>query len=166
MPHNFGVSYVYKVSTGRSRTIRDWIRKYCGSQNRRREPSSAVSSLLRASPRQVTWLLLKQPEEARLYLEELCGRSPEIASCASLAREFCRILRQRDAAAWSQWRDAASWGPLSGFVKHLCRDDAAVVAALQHPWSNGPSKGTFTASSLSNDPCMAAPNSICSACAS
>jgi transposase len=126
---------------GQSRTIRDWIRKYCGSQNQRSEQSSAVSSLLRASPRQVTWLLLKQPEEARLYIEELCSRSPEIASCASLAREFCRIIRQRDVAAWSQWRDAASFGPLSNFVKHLHRDEAAVVAALQHPWSNGPVEG-------------------------
>jgi transposase len=126
---------------GQSRTVRDWIRKYCGSQKQREQPSSAVSSPLRTSPRQVAWLLLKQPEESRPYLEELCRRSSEIALCASLAREFRRIVRQRDIAAWPQWRKAASSGPLSNFAKHLCRDEAAVLAALQHPWSNGPVEG-------------------------
>jgi transposase len=126
---------------GQSRTIRDWIRKYCGSQKQRDEPISAVSSPLRTSPRQVAWLLLKQPEESRSYLEELCRRTPEIATCASQAREFCRIIRQRDDAAWPQWREAASSGPLSNFAKRLCRDEAAVLAALQQPWSNGPVEG-------------------------
>jgi transposase len=126
---------------GQSRTVRDWIRKYCGSQKQREEPGSTVSSPLRTSPRQVAWLLLKQPEQSRLYLEELCARSPEIANCASVAREFCRIVRQRDVAAWPHWRDATSSGPLSNFARHLCRDEAAVLAALQQPWSNGPVEG-------------------------
>ena len=126
---------------GQSRTVRDWIRKYCGAQKQGEETSSAVSSPLRTSPRQVAWLLLKQPEEARTYLEELCRRAPEIAACASHAREFGRIIRQRDVAAWPLWRTAASSGPLSNFVKHLCRDEAAVLAALQQPWSNGPVEG-------------------------
>jgi hypothetical protein len=49
----------------------------------------------------------------------------------SLAREFCRIIRQRDAAAWLRWRDAAPASPLANFAKHLCRDEEAVLAALQ-----------------------------------
>jgi transposase len=57
--------------------------------------------------------LLKQPEDARSYLQELCRRSPEIATCAALAN----------------------------FAKHLCRDEKAVLAALQQPWSNGPVEG-------------------------
>jgi transposase len=85
--------------------------------------------------------LLKQPEEARLYLDELRSRSPEIDFCASLAREFCRIIRQRDSAAWAKWRDAASSGTLSAFAKHLYRDEVAVVAGLQHQCSTGPVKG-------------------------
>ena len=126
---------------GQSRTVRDWIRKYCGPQKQREQTGSAVSSPLRTSPRQVAWLLLKQPEDSRPYLEELCRRSPEIADCASMAREFCRIIRQRDVSAWPYWRDAASSGPLSNFARHLCRDEAAVLAALQQPWSNGPVEG-------------------------
>ena len=55
-----------------------------------------------------------------------------------MAREFCRIIRQRDAAAWPIWQNAASYGPLAGFANHLCRDEAAFLAALRLPWSNGP----------------------------
>jgi transposase len=40
---------------GQSRTVRDWSRKYCGSQKQREEPGSTVSSPLRTSPRQVAW---------------------------------------------------------------------------------------------------------------
>jgi transposase len=88
--------------------------------------------------------LLKQPKDARSYLQELCRRSPETATCASLAREFFRIIRQRDAVAWPGWRDAAPASPLANFVKLLCRDEKAVLAALQLPWSTAQLKGMFT----------------------
>jgi transposase len=68
-------------------------------------------------------------------------RSPEIAQCASLAREVCRLIRQRDVSAWLSWRDAAIASPLVNFAKHLRRDQAAILAALQQPWSNGPVEG-------------------------
>ena len=123
---------------GQSRIVRDWIGKHCGSQRCRAGQQPSASTPRRSSPRQVAWLLLKQPEDARSYLEELCRRSPEIATCASLAREFCRIIRQRDGSAWLRWRDAAPASPLANFAKHLCRDEEAVLAALQQPWSNGP----------------------------
>jgi transposase len=126
---------------GQSRTVRDWIRKHCGVRRRWAGQQLSVSTPPRSSPRQVAWLLLKEPEEARSYLDELYRRSPEIAICASLAREFCRIIRQRDAAAWLRWRDAAPRSPLANFAKHLCRDEEAVLAALQQPWSNGPVEG-------------------------
>jgi transposase len=126
---------------GQRRTVREWIRKHCGSRRCPSEPCRSISTLPRSSPRQVAWLLLKQPEEARSYLEELYRRSPEIATCASLAREFCRILRQRDSAAWKSWREAAIASPLARFARHLCRDEAAVLAALQYRWSNGPVEG-------------------------
>jgi transposase len=125
---------------GQRRSVRDWIRKHCESRSPTARLRSA-STPPRSSPRQVAWLLLKQPEAARSYLEKLYRRSPEIATCASLAREFCRILRQRDAAAWVSWREAATASPLARFATHLCRDEAAVLAALQYNWSNGPVEG-------------------------
>jgi transposase len=126
---------------GQSRIVREWTRKHFGSQEYPTGQPLSSSKPPRSSPRQVAWLLLKQPEEARPYLEELYRRSPEIAACASMAREFCRIIRQRDASAWLRWRDAAIASPLANFAKHLSRDEEAVLAALQHPWSNGPVEG-------------------------
>jgi transposase len=127
--------------SGQSRIVREWIKKHLGSRRRRDEQQPSISKPLRSSPRQVAWLLLKQPEDARSYTEELCRRSPEIAACASLAREFCSIIRKRDASAWPRWRDAATASPLANFAKHLCRDEQAVLAALQQHWSNGPVEG-------------------------
>jgi transposase len=127
--------------SGRSRTVRDWIKKHRGPQRCPAEQPLSATTPPRSSPRQVAWLLLKQPEEARFYWEELYRRSPEIAQCASLAREFCRLIRQHDVSAWLSWRDAAIASPLANFAKHLRRDEAAILAALQQPWSNGPVEG-------------------------
>ncbi len=127
--------------TGRPRTLRDWLRKHNGSRESPGEQKPSVPVLPRTSPRQIAWLLLKEPEDARPFLEELYRQSMEIAAGASAAREFCRIVRERDAAAWPLWRQAAASGPLAGFAKHLCRDEAAFLAALQQPWSNGPVEG-------------------------
>ena len=127
--------------TGRPRTLRDWLHKHDGSQGSPCEQPSSAPALPRTTPRQIAWLLLKEPGEARPYLEELYRQSAEIAAVSSAAREFCRMVRERDAAAWPLWRQAAITGPLAGFAKHLCRDEAAFLAALEQPWSNGPVEG-------------------------
>jgi transposase len=71
----------------------------------------------------------------------LYRRSPQIAALAQTAREFFRIIRQRDAAAWPEWQQSAANSPLAGFAKHLRRDEAAFLASLHQPWSNGPVEG-------------------------
>jgi transposase len=124
----------------RPHTLRDWMHKHYGSR-RCRQSRSRTSIPLRASPRQVAWWLLKQPEDARSYLEQLDLRSPEITRCAAMAREFFRIIRERDTVAWPAWRDATVLSPFANFTKHLCRDETAFLAALKHPWSNGPVEG-------------------------
>jgi transposase len=58
-----------------------------------------------------------------------------------MAREFVRIIRERDTVAWKKWKEDAKTSPVAGFAKHLCQDEAAVMAALQYPWSNGPVEG-------------------------
>jgi transposase len=84
---------------------------------------------------------LNESEESWPYLEELRRRSPKIATCACLARKFFRIIRQRDAAAWSHWCQAAQAGSLALFAKHLGHDEVMVLAVLQQPWSNGMMEG-------------------------
>jgi len=117
-------------------------------------------------PRQTAWSLLKEPEDARNYIAELCRRSPEIAACADLARQFVRMIRQRNAAAWPNWKDSAKSSLLASFAKHLCHDEVTLLAALQQPWSNGPVEGHVHRLKLTSAPCTAVPNSICSDCAS
>jgi len=127
---------------GRPHTVRDWISKHQRPQVCKNvQPQPAASSPPRTSPRHVAWLLLKQPDQARRYLDELVQRSPEIAQCASLSREFFRIVRERDPTAWPAWRKAAFASPLANFAKHLQRDEYALLAALQQSWSNGPVEG-------------------------
>ncbi len=120
----------------RPHTLRDWMHKHYGPRACRNPPRSRSSTPVRASPRQVAWWMLKQPDDARSYLHQLNQRSPEIARCAELAREFFRIIRQRDTANWPAWRDATAESPFANFTKHLCRDQAAFLAALQQPWEH------------------------------
>lgn len=58
-----------------------------------------------------------------------------------MAREFGRIIRERDVSARPKWQNDATASPLASFAKHLCRDESAFLAALQQPWSNGPVEG-------------------------
>ncbi len=109
-----------------------------GNSNKHQKPKTVQP---RMSPRRVTWQILKQPEQALPFLEELYSRSPEIAALAGTAREFFRIVRNHDIAAWPEWHRTATTGLLAGFAKHLCRDQAAFLAALEQRWSNGPVEG-------------------------
>ena len=120
--------------------VRHWIMQHYGRKNRsRREPLPPKPP--RISPRQVVWHIMKPSESSEGYLKELFNLSPEINACAEVAREFFRMVRTRDLSAWPKWRDSASQSLLASFAKHLCRDEAAVRAALEYAWSNGPVEG-------------------------
>lgn len=126
---------------GRPHTLRDWLQKQYGRRREHVKQQTPQPSQPRISPRKTAWQVLKQPEQAQPFLDQLYRRSPQIAALAATAREFCRIIRERDAPAWPEWRRNAAAGPLAGFAKHLCHDEAAFLAALQLPWSNGPVEG-------------------------
>jgi hypothetical protein len=102
-------------------------------------PSAKLS--IRTSPQHTTWLILKEPPSAKAYLEELYRASPEIAALAHLGREFFRLVRSRDLAAWPQWLERAKHTALRSFASSLLRDQHDVEAALTLPWSNGPVEG-------------------------
>lgn len=127
--------------TGQSPIVRRWVRSHYGSRRHRTQQQTPSSSPPPSSPRQTAWSLLKEPEDARNYVAELCRRSPEIAAGADLARQFVRMIRERNAAAWPNWKENAKGSLLASFAKHLCHDEVALLAALQQPWSNGPVEG-------------------------
>ncbi len=100
------------------------------------------------SPRSATWYLLKEQGDsataATVYAGKLLALSPEITACRELAREFHRIVRCRNAAAFDDWRsEVERMGPveLRRFANGLMTDEAAVRAALSEPWSNGRVEG-------------------------
>lgn len=128
---------------GQAASVRNWIRKYYGPRRCRAKPPLPRSPSLatRASPRHVAWLLLKEPQDARNFIEELCRRSPQIDQCARLAREFCRMIHERNVAAWPRWREETKNSVFANFAKRLAQDEAALLAALKQPWSNGPVEG-------------------------
>ncbi len=99
---------------GRPHTLRDWLHKHYGPRRERQKQPAPKPCQVRTSPRKVTWQILKQPDEAQTFLEEIYRRSPEIASLAATAREFFRIIRERDVAAWPEWQRTASTNPWQG----------------------------------------------------
>jgi transposase len=122
--------------------VRHWLRERYGPRAHRTVQLTKTStSVLRTSPRSTTWWILRQPAEMRVYLEELYRRSPEIASCAAVARGFMQMVHERDLNAWPRWVETAKSSLLARFAAHLVRDQNAILAALRLPWSNGPVEG-------------------------
>ena len=92
-------------------------------------------------PKDVAWLMLKADPRRHRLLKTLHATSPELVSLGYTARGFFEMIRNRDAAAWPQWLEAATHSPLASFARRLERDRSAVDAALRLPWSNGQVEG-------------------------
>jgi transposase len=117
--------------SGMGSVVRHWIQQHYGRKIRsRREPIPPKPPIV--SSRQLAWHILKPTESTKGYLDELFRLSPNIAITTTLAREFFRMVRRRDVSAWAKWRDSALHSRLASFARGLCRDEAAVQAALQH----------------------------------
>jgi transposase len=125
-------------------TLRRWFRVRLGMRGRPQQ-SSLSPPRKRPSPRQISALLLDLVRNPSLsqqhFAQTLCALSPDIATTVELAKQFHRMMRDRDASAWSLWRKAARNSPLHHFMVQLQRDEAAVRAALTLPWSTGPVEG-------------------------
>ena len=125
---------------GQVNRVRYWLRQRRNSQPR--PPGDLPSGpVLRASPRQVVWYMLKATPSAKDFLEEVYRTSPEIARIAQLAQGFFRIIRERHLPALMPWIAAAKHTALTGFASRLERDLEAVKAALTLPWSQGQVEG-------------------------
>ncbi len=122
-----------------------------GRQPRAMRGSTPTAPPAPPSPRQVRWWLLREPDqcpaERQAYLTRLLQDCPTLRLVGELAREFGRVLRQRDAAALDAWLDRAEESGVAEFrscAKSLRQDYAAVTAALREPYSNGPTEGNVT----------------------
>lgn len=125
---------------GGSLAVRAWLRRRFGSPKKMRMGPLPKRSIPIGHQR-IAWLMLKADPLKNRYLKALYRASPEISEIAHTARGLFEIIRKRDAAAWPAWLEAAEQSPYARFARHLRRDQAAVAAALQLPWSNGMVEG-------------------------
>ncbi len=125
-------------------TLRRWFRVRLGVRGRPFQISHSPPQK-RPSPRQTSALLLGLVHNPSLsqqsFAQALCALSPEIATTVELAKQFYRMMRERNVSAWLPWWKAAHKSPLHHFAVQLQRDEAAVRAALTLPWSTGPVEG-------------------------
>jgi transposase len=102
-------------------------------------------------PRQAAWLFVQVaedlPEKERQPLEHLLEDRPDLVPLYQLAQRFVRLLAQRDSQAllpWLQEAQQAAWSEVRQLARGLLADYAAVQAALELPYSNGPVEGQVT----------------------
>ncbi|MDQ6905229.1 MAG: ISL3 family transposase [Chloroflexota bacterium] len=100
------------------------------------------------SPRQARWLLLCTDDQLspdqQAYRAALLATEPAIVEAQVLTVEFCRLVRERDAAAFTAWLQGAQRSGLPEmreFARVMERDRAAVENALRYAWSNGQTEG-------------------------
>jgi transposase len=101
----------------------------------------------RASPRQVRWWFVRNPEDLdrgdRAVLERLLAEQDDCRTVYDLAQRFGKIVRERRHGDLANWLADARRGPreLQGLAAGIERDRAAVDAALTEPWSQGQTEG-------------------------
>ena len=100
------------------------------------------------TPRQATWLVLRQPAhltvEDQTLLDRLPQAHPAFAQAIALAQGFAQLLRARQPEPLDAWLQEAATSALAAFrrvAKSLQRDYAAVKAGVTLPWSSGPVEG-------------------------
>jgi transposase len=130
---------------GRPGTVRDWLRR-----RRLRETSWATSMARWKTPsgRRAAWLMVadaeKLDETERRFVDALLAGPAALVEVIELAREFRRMVRERQPERLDGWLGAAASTALHGFADSLRRDLAAVRAALTEPWSTSPVEGQIS----------------------
>lgn len=101
-----------------------------------------------ATPTQVTWQILRKPEELtdddKLLTARLLDTNDDLAEAITLTQHFALMVRERLVEQLDAWLERAKTSSLSAFkrfAKSLQSDYAAVKAALTEPWSTGPVEG-------------------------
>jgi transposase len=100
------------------------------------------------TPRQATWLVLRQPAhltvEDHALLDRLPQAHPAFAQAMALAHGFAQLLRARQPERLDAWLQQAATSSLATFrrlAQSFQRDEAAVKAGVTLPWSTSPVEG-------------------------
>ncbi len=118
-------------------------KRHSGPYAPQRELAPPVLPPLSIAPRVVSWRLLRPAAERspveQAYVEDLLHRSTVVATMSTAVRRFFDLLRERRSDALDAWvanAKASGIPELSGFAEGLRRDDAAIRAAFELPWSH------------------------------
>jgi len=113
-------------------------------QRRKHEPSTDLVSPAPLLARQATFLFLRRPEtlsaEEQGTLLQLRQSHPEVERTYDLVQQFAQMLRTRSGerlAAWLAEVSDSQIPELRSFARGIERDEAAVLAGLTLPYSNG-----------------------------
>lgn len=149
--------------TGSSDLVRIWIRRY-GLQSSR--PRLRRPRQRRTSASRWMWLLLNEPAQHRLLLDDLYHQVPELAANAQAAPSSSASCGEETSrpgpVGWNR-RGTPHW-PASPIISGATR--LPCWPRFASPGTTAPSKATSIGLSCSNARCTGARASICCACAS
>jgi transposase len=128
---------------------RFFTRRLAGAgQKRQRINAATCQPPAPPSARQLSFefvrLAVKREVEEQTRMEALRGIDAEFQETMALAEEFAAMVRKQSKMTLAVWleKTAASVCPeIQGFAEGIRQDEAAVGAALQEKWSNGPVEG-------------------------
>jgi transposase len=151
--HNLAQLYRELCSQGYSGSYSTVFQQYCGLRRMQDVDRPSLSTVLtpsrrRYSPRQAAFLFVRHPDQLsaaqQADLEMILAEHPHFQQWRDLAQQFMALLRERNLSAFDHWLNAVARsgsGSMKRFAAGLQSDYAAVVAALTHEWSNGPTEG-------------------------
>jgi transposase len=124
--------------------VSKWIRAH---QTGVPTPAAEPSATLPGAP-QLAWLVLRATEtdlaQEQYALWEQLRQHAGLAWLQEMVAQFATMVRERRSAEFDAWLTACQLGPipeLHNFARGLEKDGSAVRAALNLPWSNGPTEG-------------------------
>lgn len=141
---SYGVVYGYLAPLRRGEPIRPSALEACVPVDPTPQPSTYTA-------RQLSFLLLRREEELTVTeqqdLAPLQQENGDGSALYHLTQAFAQLLRDRAVErldVWLQEAEESRFPELHSFVAGIRRDEAAVRAGLELPWSQGQVEGQIT----------------------
>lgn len=122
--------------------------RHSGPSAPQQTPAPSLPPPLRIAPREVSWLLLPPTEDLNpletAYVSDLLRRDAVVATTQDAVLTFFALLHDRrgdQLDAWLEQADASGVRELAAFAEGIRRDERAIRAAFDLPWSQGQTEG-------------------------
>jgi transposase len=130
--------------------VRRYVTKRLGARGKKRERANAAQPPKASHPsaRQLSFGWVRRPEKRKpteqARLEAIRAASGDLAAGLDLADAFANLIRKQSQEALGTWltrAEESSCPEIRGFAEGVRQDEAAVLAAVNERWSNGPVEG-------------------------